>query len=104
MMRRRQAKKNLKKAQRMAFPPLVCGGNRPVTWFFQLDTVKGQDKPTNSATIFSRVMLEHDESGENGFEKFTTVTLTRFELSAMLKVLEEDIADMRRYCPDREFI
>lgn len=86
------------------FPPLMCGGGRPVTWFYQLDTIEGQDIPTNSVTIYSRPFMDIDESGEHGFEKFNTVTLTRAEVKAILDRLEEDIADMRHYCPDHKFI
>jgi len=103
-MRKRQIKKNLKTSQRRSFPPLDFGGNRPVTWHYQLDAVKGQELPTNSVTIFSRVRLEYDESRESGFERFATVTLTRAEIAEILRVLENDIADMRHYCPDRTFI
>lgn len=103
-MKRRQHKKNLKTSQRRAFPPLMCRGNRPVTWQYQLDTIEGQENPTNSVTIFSRVMMELDESGENGLERFATVTLTRAEIAEILRVLEADITDMRHYCPDRVFI
>lgn len=85
------------------FPPLIGGDNRPVTWFYQLDTIRGRTVPTNSVTIYSRPVLAMDESGENGYEKFAVVTLTRAEIAKILRVLDEDIAEMRRYCPDREF-
>jgi hypothetical protein len=86
------------------FPPLTCGGGRPVTWHYQLDTIKGQDLPTNSVTIYSRPFMEIDESGEHEFEKFNTVTLTRAEVRAILDRLEEDIAEMRYHCPNHKFI
>lgn len=103
-MKKRNRKKQQKNAERRMYPPLDCGGNRPVTWCFQLDGVEGQELPTNSATIYLRPNLELDESGEHGFEKFATVTLTRAEIAEMLRVLEEDIADMRKYCPNQKFI
>lgn len=103
-MKNRQKKKNRKKAEIRSFPPLICGANRPVAWYFQLDSIKGQEDKTNSATIFSRPVLEYDESGEHGFERFATVTLTRAKIAEILSVLEADIADMRKYCPDSEFI
>jgi hypothetical protein len=88
----------------MPFPPLTCGGNRPVTWQYQLDGIKGTDEITNSVTIFSRVALEIDESGEHGFEKFAVVYLTRAEIAEILKALDEDIAAMRHHCPDCGFV
>lgn len=86
------------------FPPLSFGGNRPVAWYYQLDSVKGQDDVTNSVTIYSRVFMELDESGANGLEKFATVTLTRAEIAEILRTLDEDITDMRTNCPDRTFV
>jgi hypothetical protein len=86
------------------FPALTSGGNRPVTWHYQLDALEGDEKPTNSVTIFSRPFLELDESGEHGLEQFSVVYLTRTEIAKILQVLEEDISDMRKYCPDTEFI
>ena len=103
-MKRRQSKKNLKTSQHRAFPPLMCCGNRPVTWHYGLDSIEGQENPTNSVTIFSRPMMEFDESGESGLERFATVTLTRAEIAEILRVLEADIADVRHYCPDQVFI
>lgn len=86
------------------FPPLSFGCNRPVTWQYQLDSIKGQNDVTNSVTIYSRVYLELDESGQNGLEKFATVTLTRAEIAEILRTLEEDITDMRTHCPDSNFV
>lgn len=103
-MRKRQWKKNFKHKWDKDFPPLSTGENRPVGWSYQLDTVAGQDVPTNSVTIYSRPALSCGESGENGFFKFGVVTLTRAEIAEILKVLDEDIADMRRHCPDHEFV
>jgi len=91
-------------AQEIAFPPLEGGGNRPVTWQYELSTFKGSDVVTNAVVIFSRPVLELDESGENGDEKYAVVYLTRGEVAQILATLEEDIAKMRLYCPDREFI
>lgn len=93
----------MNKKNKKEFAPLECGGNRPVTWFYQLDTIKGQ-KSTNSVTILSKPILVVDESGENGNEKFATVTLTRAEVAEILMLLEDDIQKMKKYCPDEEFI
>jgi hypothetical protein len=93
-----------KKKKKIAFHPLFTGNNRPVAWYYQLDQVKGEKYSTNSVTIFSRPTSEIDESGENGNEKFTTVTLTRAEIKDILSLLEEDIEKMRKYCPDEKFI
>lgn len=86
------------------FPPLVTEQNRPVTWQYQLDGVKGEEHATNSVTIFSRPVMALDESGEHGYEKFSVVTLTRAEIAEILQKLEEDIQTMRKHCPDEVFI
>lgn len=103
-MRKRQGKKNFKRKWDTDFPPLSSGENRPVGWCYQLDTVDGHNLPTNSVTIYSKPKLDHDESGLNGYFKFGVVTLTRAEIKEILRVLEEDIAEMRHYCPGHEFI
>lgn len=91
--------------QPLKFPPLECGAGRPVTYSWQLDRAEGTEgPPTNSITILSRPTMDIDWSGEHGREKFATVTLTRAEVAAFLKILEEDIEKMRKHCPDREFI
>jgi len=102
-MKKRQWKKNFKRKWDKDFPPLSSGENRPVGWCYQLDTVDGAKVPTNSVTIYSNPKLDHDESGCNGYFKFGVVTLTRAEVKEILKVLEEDIEEMRHYCPGHEF-
>lgn len=102
-MRKRQTKKNIKKAESKAFPPLACGENRPVTWQYQLDRLEGANVSTNSVTILSRPVLDYDWSGEHCGE-FAVVTLTRAEIAEILRVLEDDIAKMRHYCPSEEFV
>lgn len=87
----------------MEFPELETCENRPVTWQYQLDQIKGREKITNSVTIFSRPVLNIDESGEHGFEEFAVVTLTKAEIAEILKTLEEDIAEMKKHCPDSEY-
>lgn len=77
--------------------------NRPVTWCYQCEMVEGHEFMTNSVTIFSKPVLSYDESGENGHEKFAVVTLTRSEIADILKTLEEDIENLRKYCPDTQF-
>ena len=86
------------------FPPLECGGTaRPVTYSYQLDSVEGESIVTNSISIYSKPCLTIDESGEHGHEEFNVVTLTRAEVANFLRVLEEDIENMRYHCPDSKF-
>jgi hypothetical protein len=91
------------KKRSISFPALCSKDNRPVSWNYGLDTLEDVRITTNVVTILSRPVLDVDESGENGFEKFAVVTLTRAEISEILRVLDEDIAEMRKYCPDHVF-
>ena len=93
----------LEREIRPNFPPLTCSANRPVTWQYQLDSFKGIDIMTNSVTIFSRPVLEYDESGEHE-GRFAVVTLTRAEIADILTILDEDISDLRRCCPEQFFL
>jgi hypothetical protein len=104
-MRSRQIKKNRRKRWKAEFPPLVGGANRPVTWNFGLESIEETGAITNGVEILLKPgRLSVDESGENGYERFASVTLTRAEIAMMLKVLEEDIGEMRRCCPGDVFL
>ena len=86
------------------YKPLSTGEGRPMTWCYQLDSFEGPHLMTNSITIFSRPVLDIDESGEHGYELFSSVTLTRAEIAELLDVLEEDIGEMRSACPGETYI
>jgi len=86
------------------FPPLIGGDNRPVGWDYGLETVDGTAPlMTNGVTIWSRPVLDVDDSGQHGYEKLARVTLVRSEIAEILRVLDEDIAEARKHCPQQEF-
>ena len=85
------------------YKELETGDNRPMTWAYQLDSLKGSDQVTNTISILSRPVLNIDESGEHGYELFATLSMTRAEIAELLDVLEEDIKEMRAACPKESF-
>lgn len=86
-----------------SYPPTLVSGSigRPVTWCYQLDQVQGCEKQTNSVTFFVRPHEPCiDESGENDRDLFQTVHLMRAEVAHILRVLDEDMAEVKAAMPE----
>ncbi len=85
------------------FPPLLNGGNRPVFMDYALDSIEGEVTTTNSMTVYLEPNKDFDMSGRRPGRTFASVTITRAELREMLKCLDDDIAQVRKHCPESQF-
>ena len=91
-------------ANEKEFPPFAGSSPpvRPLTWSYELVTV-GNDT-TNAVKIYFPVNKgNYEVPGYHG-EMLSSVSLTRAEIKEILLVLEDDIAKMRKHCPDSEFV